>query len=342
LQNPWVISGFVGILLLLALSMFGFYELQLPHALQQRLHQLSHRQQGGTLAGVALMGLLSGLIVGPCLAPPLAGALLFISQHADPVLGGAALFAMSIGMGIPLLIIGTSAGTLLPKAGRWMENIKAFFGVMLLALAIWMLDRILPGWAILFMSGALLVMTAVYLGALNNLPIEATGWQKFWKGLGLLSLITGALMLIGSASGGQSILQPLHKLSLSPGTTAPQPALQFTYVNSLEELQSQLEQSNKPVMLDFYADWCTDCKNMEQTTFRDADVINTLQNFTLLKVDLTDNTDAHQTLLKSLRVFGPPSMLFFDENAKESAEHRLVGHVSAAQLNAHLADFQSR
>jgi len=294
LQNPWVISGFVGILLLLALSMFGFYELQLPHALQQRLHQLSHRQQGGTLAGVALMGLLSGLIVGPCLAPPLAGALLFISQHADPMLGGAALFA------------------------------------------------ILPGWAILFMSGALLVMTAVYLGALNNLPIEATGWQKFWKGLGLLSLITGALMLIGSASGGQSILQPLHKLSLSPGTTAPQPALQFTYVNSLEELQSQLQQSNKPVMLDFYADWCTDCKNMEQTTFRDAEVISTLQNFTLLKVDLTDNTDAHQTLLKSLRVFGPPSMLFFDENAEESAEHRLVGHVSAAQLNAHLADFQAR
>lgn len=342
LQNPWVISGFVGILILLALSMFGFYELQLPHGLQQRLHQLSHRQQGGTLAGVVLMGLLSGLIVGPCLAPPLAGALLFISQHADPVLGGAALFAMSIGMGIPLLIIGTSAGTLLPKAGRWMENIKAFFGVMLIALAIWMLDRILPGWAILFMSGALLVMTAVYLGALNNLPIEATGWQKFWKGLGLLSLITGALMLIGSASGGQSILQPLHKLSLSRGTTATQPGLQFTYVNSLEELQTQLEQSNQPVMLDFYADWCTDCKNMEQTTFRDAEVISTLQNFTLLKVDLTDNTDAHQALLKSLRVFGPPSMLFFDENAEESAEHRLVGHVSAAQLNAHLADFQAR
>lgn len=342
LQNPWVISSFVGILLLLALSMFGFYELQLPHGLQQRLHQLSHRQQGGTLIGVALMGLLSGLIVGPCLAPPLAGALLFISQHADPVLGGAALFAMSMGMGIPLLIIGTSAGTLLPKAGRWMENIKAFFGVMLIALAIWMLDRILPGWAILFMSGALLVITAVYLGALNSLPIEATGWQKFWKGLGLLSLISGALLLIGSASGGQSILQPLHKLSMSSNTTAAQPSLQYTYVNSLDELQTQLSQSNQPVMLDFYADWCTDCKSMEQTTFRDAQVVNTLQNFTLLKVDLTDNTAAHQALLKALRVFGPPSMLFYDKNAEESSSHRLVGHVSAAQLNAHLADFLSQ
>ncbi|ODN68166.1 protein-disulfide reductase DsbD [Methylophaga muralis] len=339
LQNPWVISSFVGILLLLSLSMFGFFELQLPHGLQQRLHQLSHRQQGGTLIGVALMGLLSGLIVGPCLAPPLAGALLFISQHADPVLGGAALFAMSIGMGIPLLIIGTSAGTLLPKAGRWMENIKAFFGVMLIALAIWMLDRILPGWTILFMSGALLIISAVYLGALNNLPIEATGWQKLWKGLGLLSLISGALMLIGSASGGNSILQPLHKLSIGNANSTTTPQLQFAYVNSIEELESALRVSNQPVMLDFYADWCTDCKAMEQTTFRDPQVVSTLQNFTLLKVDLTDNTAAHQALLKALRVFGPPSMLFYDKNAEESASHRLVGHVSAAQLNTHLADF---
>lgn len=343
LQNPWVISSFVSILLLLAFSMFGFYELQLPHGLQQRLHQLSHHQRGGTLIGVALMGLLSGLIVGPCLAPPLAGALLFISQHADPVLGGAALFAMSIGMGIPLLIIGTSAGTLLPKAGRWMENIKAFFGVMLIALAIWMLDRILPGWATLFMSGVLLIISASYLGALTNLPIEASGWQKLWKGLGLVSLICGALLLIGSASGGHSLLRPLHNLSLaSSSTTAPQPSLQFTYVNSLDELQTELTRSNQPVMLDFYADWCTDCKTMEQTTFRNAQVVNTLQDFTLLKVDLTDNTTAHQALLKALRVFGPPSMLFFDKNAEESATHRLVGHVSASQLNAHLADFLSQ
>ena len=340
LQNSWVISGFVGILILLSLSMFGFFELQLPHGLQQRLHQLSHRQQGGTLIGVALMGLLSGLIVGPCLAPPLAGALLFISQHADPVLGGAALFALSIGMGIPLLIIGTSAGKLLPKAGRWMENIKAFFGVMLLALAIWMLDRILPGWIILFLSGTLLIVSAVFLGAFSTLQIEATGWQKFWKGLGVLSLISGALMLIGSASGGQSVLQPLHQLSLSAaGNTTETPRLQYTPVNSLEALQAQLDNTKRPVMLDFYADWCTDCKSMEQTTFRDNQVVSTLQNFTLLKVDLTDNTDAHQALLKALRVFGPPSMLFYDANGEESAEHRLVGHVSATELNAHLADF---
>lgn len=224
---------------------------------------------------------------------------------------------MSIGMGIPLLIIGTSAGKLLPKAGRWMENIKAFFGVMLLALAIWMLDRILPGWIILFLSGALLIVSAVFLGAFSTLQIEATGWQKFWKGLGVLSLISGALMLIGSASGGQSVLQPLHQLSLSAaGNTTETPRLQYTPVNSLEALEAQLDNTTRPVMLDFYADWCTDCKNMEQTTFRDNQVVSTLQNFTLLKVDLTDNTDAHQALLKALRVFGPPSMLFMMQMVK--------------------------
>lgn len=339
LQNPWVISSFVVILLLLALSMFGFYQLQLPHALQQRLHQVSQRQQGGTLLGVALMGLLSGLIVGPCLAPPLAGALLFISQYADPLLGGAALFALSIGMGIPLLIIGTSAGTLLPKAGRWMENIKAFFGVMLLAVAIWMLDRIVSGGITLFLGGALLIISAIYLGALNNLSIEASGWQKLWKGVGLLSLISGAILLIGSASGGQSILQPLHKLAPSTQGINSQLSLSFSYINSIDELQQALARSEQPVFLDFYADWCTDCKTMEQTTFRDAQVINTLQQFTLLKVDLTDNTAAHQALLKSLRVFGPPSMLFFNQHGEESINHRLVGHVSATQLNRHLADF---
>lgn len=339
LQNPWVISSFVVILFLLALSMFGLYQLQLPHALQQRLHQISRRQQGGTFLGVALMGLLSGLIVGPCLAPPLAGALLFISQYADPVLGGAALFALSIGMGIPLLIIGTSAGTLLPKAGHWMESIKAFFGVMLLAVAIWMLDRIIPGEITLLLSGALLTISAVYLGVLNSLPSDASGWQKLWKGVGLLSLLSGVILLLGGASGGQSILQPLHKLTPSAQSGNSQPSLSFNYISSIDELQQALERSDRPVFLDFYADWCTDCKTMEQTTFRDAQVINTLQQFTLLKVDLTDNTAAHQALLKSLRVFGPPSMLFFDQHGEESTNHRLVGHVSAAQLNRHLADF---
>ncbi|MDH5591532.1 MAG: protein-disulfide reductase DsbD, partial [Gammaproteobacteria bacterium] len=205
LQNAWVIGSFSVLFVILALSMFGLFELQLPHALQHRLHQISHQQQGGSLAGSALMGLLSGLIVGPCLAPPLAGALIFIGQHGDPILGGSALFSLSIGMGLPLLIIGTSAGTLLPKAGDWMNNIRAIFGVLMLALAIWMLERIIPGWVSLLLWGGLLVVTAVYLGALNTLRVDANGWEKLWKGIGLILLIYGSLLIFGGASGSHNI-----------------------------------------------------------------------------------------------------------------------------------------
>lgn len=337
LQNIWVIGFFSLILLALALSMFGFYELQLPHGLQQRLHQIGQQQRGGKFVGVALMGLLSGLIVGPCLAPPLAGALLFISQHADPVLGGAALFAMSIGMGIPLLIIGTSAGTLLPRAGNWMENIKAVFGVLLVALAIWMMSRVLPPSVTLALWASLLIICAVYLGALETLSIEANGWQKLWKGLGLLGLTFGVLLMIGAASGGQQLWQPLKHLTIGSANTVSEKSLQFTLINSPAELQQALEASSKPVMLDFYADWCSDCKTMEQTTFKDPAVLAALDNFTLLKVDLTDNTPAQQAILKQLKVFGPPTMVFYAADGQEYPNQRLIGHVSAAEMQAHLA-----
>lgn len=342
LQNIWVIGAFSLILLALALSMFGFYQLELPAFLQQRLHQISHRQRGGKFISVALMGLLSGLIVGPCLAPPLAAALLFISQHADPLLGGAALFAMSIGMGIPLLIIGTSAGSLLPRAGDWMENIKAVFGVLLVALAIWMLSRVIPPSLTLALWAGLLIICAVYLGALESLHIDATGWQKFWKGIGLLGLTFGVLLLIGAASGGQQLWQPLKHLQLSGNSTPAAQSLDFTLVNSPAELQQALAASSKPVMLDFYADWCSDCKTMEQTTFKDPAVVAALANFTLLKVDLTDNTPDQQAILKQLKVFGPPTMVFFNASGEEYNQQRLIGHVSANEMQAHLARLASR
>jgi thiol:disulfide interchange protein DsbD len=338
-QNPWVIGSFSLLFVLLALSMFGLYELQLPHGLQHRLHQLTHRQQGGSFIGVAVMGLLSALIVGPCLAPPLAAALIFIGQHADPFLGGAALFALSLGMGIPLLIVGTSAGSLLPRAGDWMNTIKAIFGVLLLGLAIWMLERIIPGWLTLMLWGTLLIVCAVYLGALNQLQIDSTGWSKLYKGLGLILLIYGALLMIGGASGSQNLLQPLQLLAAGQSQTdSAEPArLQFSRVDNLEQLQSRLAESSQPVMLDFYADWCTDCKTMERTTFRDPAVIAALDDFLLLKLDMTDNTEAHQQVLQKLQVFGPPTMLFYNADGTELRDYRLVGHIKADAMLAHLA-----
>ena len=338
-QNPWVIYSFSSLFVILALSMFGLYELQLPHALQHRLHQMSHRQQGGSLIGVGLMGLLSGLIVGPCLAPPLAGALIFIGQHADPVLGGAALFALSIGMGIPLLIIGTSAGTLLPRAGNWMTTIKIIFGVLLLGLAIWMLERVIPGWLTLILWGGLFVVCAVYLGALNTLQIDASGWSKLFKGFGLIALIYGALLIIGGASGSTNVLQPLETIASSAANDSDShQGLRFTQIQNLEELNAQVASSQRPVMLDFYADWCTDCKTMERTTFRDPDVVIAFEDYLLLQLDMTDNTSAHQALMKELKVFGPPTMIFYDATGNELREHRLIGHISADDLLQHLSN----
>ncbi len=337
-QNPWVIVSFSGLFVVLSLSMFGLYELQLPHAVQHRLHRISHKQQSGSLIGVAIMGLLSGLIVGPCLAPPLAGALIFLGQHADPFLGGMALFALSIGMGIPLLIIGTSAGKLLPRAGDWMNVIKAIFGVLLIGLAIWMLERILPGWITLFLWGSLLVISAIYMGALNSLAIDANGTEKLFKGAGLILMLYGALLIVGSASGSHNVWQPLQAVNLTKGQLPSQvTGLKFTQIDNLQQLETQLATTNQPVMLDFYADWCTDCKTMEQTTFRDPDVVAAMDNYILLQLDMTDNTQAHQDLLKALQVFGPPTMLFYDNTGEELRQQRLVGHIKPQQMLTHLS-----
>ena len=336
-QDPWIIGSFSALFVVLSLSMFGLFELQLPQALQHRLHQISHQQQGGNMVGAGLMGLLSGLIVGPCLAPPLAAALIFIGQHGDPILGGSALFALSMGMGLPLIIIGTSAGALLPKAGAWMDTIKSVFGVLMLALAIWMLERIIPGWIGLFLWAGLLIVTAVYLGALNTLSIDSNGWEKLWKGLGLILLIYGGLLMLGGASGSHNVWQPLQQLSVSSAsTTKSSTGVKFVKVNNLQELQQQLDQTSSPVMLDFYADWCTDCKRMEVTTFQNANVISSLSNIKTLQLDMTDNADEHKDLLKHLGIFGPPALLFFDANGQEYSKHRVIGHINAVDLVNHL------
>jgi thiol:disulfide interchange protein DsbD len=267
----------------------------------------------------------------------LAGALIFIGQQGDPVLGGVALFMLSMGMGLPLLIIGTSAGSLLPKAGDWMNTIKAIFGILMLGLAIWMLERIIPGWVSLLLWGALLIVSAVYLGALNMLAIDANGWEKLRKGLGLILLIYGGLLIIGAASGSHNVWQPLQAIAKSDqNNTQDDHGLAFIQVQNLAELEQLLAQSKQPAMLDFYADWCVDCKKMEATTFQDAGVAAALTGTTLIQVDITNYTEEQRALLKHFGLFGPPTLLFFDASGKEYPQYRLIGGTSASELLDHL------
>ncbi len=339
-QNPWVLGSFAAVFVLLSLSMFGFYDLQMPAALQSKLTNVSNRQKGGSLTGVAVMGFLSALIVGPCVAAPLAGALIYISQTGDAVLGGIALFALSLGMGTPLIAIGTSAGKLLPKAGGWMDAIKAVFGVALLAVAIWMLERILPVAVIMLMWAVLLIVSAIYMKALEPLPADGSGWRKLWKGLGLVMLIFGVLQLIGVAAGSKDYMQPLKGLNLGGGgQTVSQQHLKFKRIKTIADLQRELDAARsqgKYVMLDFYADWCIYCKDFEKYVFTDPRVQQTLADVVLLQADVTANDEEDKALLKHVKVTAPPAILFFDKNGKEMYGYRLVGAMTADQFLSHL------
>lgn len=339
-QNPWVLISFAIVFVALAFSMFGFYELQMPAALQSKLTEVSNRQKGGTLTGVAIMGFLSALIVGPCVAAPLAGALIYIGQTGDAVLGGIALFALSLGMGAPLIAIGTSAGKLLPRAGAWMDAIKAVFGVMLLAVAIWMLERILPVSVIMLLWAILLIVSAVYMKALEPVGTEGSGWQKLWKGIGIVLLIIGTFELIGAAAGGRDYLQPLKGLSMGgSGEAASQQHLRFTRIKTVEDLDAELasaKSQGKMVMFDFYADWCIYCKDYEKYVFTDPRVQQALANVVLLQADVTDNDEKDKALLKAVKVTAPPAILFFDKQSTEIPGYRVVGKMSADEFLSHL------
>lgn len=333
-QQPWILISFATLFVLLSLSMFGFYELQLPTSLQNRIANVSNRQQGGSLTGVAIMGVLSALIVGPCVAPPLAAGVLYISQTRDPLFGGLALFVLSLGMGAPLVVAGTAAGKLLPRAGAWMDAVKAVFGVSFLALAIWMLSRILdPVWTML-MIGALAVASGIYLGALERLPDGASGWRTLWKALGVMLLIAGAAQLIGAFAGSADPLQPLK--GLGGGAAARSEHLPFRTIKSVEDLERSLGEG-KPVMLDFYADWCVACKEMEKFTFTRPQVHAALEGYTLLKADVTANDATDQALLKHFTLFGPPATIFFGADGKEKRGQRLIGFEAADKFAARVA-----
>jgi len=329
-QKPWILWSFAIVFVLLSLSMFGFYELQLPSRFQSKIADFSNRQQGGSLIGVAIMGLLSALIVGPCVAPPLAAAVLYISQTRDPVFGGLALFVLSLGMGAPLVVFGTAAGRLLPRAGAWMDAVKAVFGVLFLGLAIWMLARVLDAFWIMLMTGALAIASAVYLGALERLPEGASGWRRLWKALGIVLLVAGAAEILGAAAGGRDVTQPLAGI-VAGGGKSDSSALAFRTIKSVDDLDRALAEAKaakQPVMLDFYADWCVSCKEMEKFTFSQPDVHKALAGFVLLKADVTANDDADQALLKRFSLFGPPATIFFSDGAERRAL-RLIGFEKA-------------
>ncbi len=324
LQNAWVLGAFALVFVALAFSMFGFYDLQLPGFIHHRLHGAHATLKGGRVASVAAMGVLSAVIVSPCVAAPLAGALLYISQTRDVLLGGSALFVMALGMGIPLVVVGVSEGALLPKAGPWMEGVRRFFGVLLLGVALYIASPVLPIVVQMFAWAALFIGSGVFLRALDALPAHASGWWRVWKGVGVISLVIGVAMLVGALAGSRDPLRPLAGVL---GEAQPEvPATPFTRVVSLADLDERLEGAGRPAMLDFYADWCVSCKEMERFTFSDPRVRREMEGMLLVQVDVTKNSDADKALLKRFSLFGPPGIIFFDAQGREIPGLRVIGY----------------
>lgn len=340
LQTPWILTLFAILLAVLALAMFDAFTFQMPSGIQARLAERSSRIPGGRYTGALLMGALSALIVGPCVAAPLAGALLYISQTGDVVLGGAALFAMAWGMGVPLLIVGASSGALLPKAGPWMDGVKRLFGMLLLATAWWMLIPVVPTWVQMTGWAFLAIVGAVMLRAFDALPAGAGSARMFGKGIGLLLALAAAAWLIGAASGGRDVLQPLsHFASGGPaasGAATHAGELQFKGVRNNAELDALLAASTQPVMLDFYADWCVSCREMERFTFTDPGVAQRMAGMLLVQADVTANNADDRALLKRFRLFGPPGIMFFEPGGKELPDARVVGFQDAKRFTESL------
>jgi len=328
LQNPWVLSAFALIFVWLALSMFGFHDIQLPGFLHHRLSAAHHKLEGGQIASVAAMGALSAVVMSPCVAAPLAGALLYISQTRDVVMGGSALFVMALGMGVPLVAVGVSEGALLPKSGPWMKTVKKFFGTLLLGVAIWIVSPVLSAMVQMLAWAALLIVSAMFLRAIDPLPADASGYARLWKGCGLIALVAGVALVIGALAGSRDPLQPLAGLRAAAGDGAVV-ATRFERVRTLAELDDRLKTAGRTVMLDFYADWCVSCKEMERYTFSDPQVQAKFAGMLLLQADVTANNADDKALLKRFRLFGPPGIIFFDRSGREIEGLRVVGYQPA-------------
>ncbi|QEL57829.1 protein-disulfide reductase DsbD [Chromobacterium paludis] len=335
LQQPAVVLTASAMMVVFALSMFDLFTIQLPSALQSRLAETSNKLSGGKAVTVFLMGALSALIVGPCVAPPLALALGYIGSTGDAVLGGAALYAMALGLGLPLIAIGTFGGHVLPRAGNWMKVVKSGFGVLMLGLAIWMATPFLPAALVMLLWAALLIGSAVFLGAFDSLAAGSKASARLGKALGLLLFLLGGAQLVGLLSGADNPRYPLKLIAASGAAGAAQPS--FQPVDSINELDAKLAEakaSGKPLLLDFYADWCIACKEMEAEVFPQAEVAAKMGQFTLLRADVTANSAAHQTLLKRFGLFGPPGIILFGADGKEA--QRIVGYTPAAAFASQL------
>ncbi|MES5325886.1 protein-disulfide reductase DsbD [Alcaligenes phenolicus] len=333
LQNPWVLGLFALILVVLALSMLDVFTVQAPAALQNRLNETMNRLPGGQMGGVFLMGMLSALIVGPCVAAPLAGVLLFISQTGDVVLGGSALFALAWGSGVLLLIVGAGSGSVLPKAGAWMESVKTAFGVLLLATAWWMVSPLMSGTIAVFGWVVLALWAAALLGAFGRGTAPRTPWSALRQGVGMMLAVWTVMMMISIALGRPSVIRPLEGLKSSGTVAAAQSKVEFQRVLTLQELEERLAKTTRPVMLDFYADWCVSCIEMENFTFSDPAVAQRMAQFDLLQVDVTANTPEDRELLKHFRLFGPPGIMFFDSKGKQLEQLRVIGFQDASRFS---------
>lgn len=342
-QNPWVITTFSAIFVLLALSTFGLFRIQIPITWQTKLTMRSNLQKGGTFAGVGIMGFLSALIVGPCVAPPLAGALIAIGTTSDPIRGGLALFSLSLGMGTPLIAVGTSAGRWLPKTGPWMEITKNIFGVLLLVVAIYLLGRVIPNWVSMFLWAVLLIMIGTYLGALDRLESSDGGWRRFRKGVGIIAMVHGITLMVGASLEYGLVPSKGFVTGGDPEVHAPL----FERIKTHQELEAKLaasgvrdstrnDRGNRLIMLDYYADWCATCKEMERRTFSDPGVRRVLADMVLLQADVTDNDKQDQAMLRAFGLYGPPAILFFGPDGKEYSAYRVQGFMNAEEFREHV------
>ena len=342
-QSPWILIPFAVLFVALAFSMFGFYAIQMPASVQSWLSNFSNKQEGGSIHGAIFMGAASALIIGPCAGPVIIGALAYVAAESDPVIGFLAMFILGNGLGLPLLAVGTLGGHVLPKAGTWMDTVKAGAGAVLLAIAILFLERIsfISSTFIMMLWATYFIVIGVYLGALDPIKEGISGWFKFWKGIGVVFIIYGVIVMLGGVTGARNFNDPMHGSSLisGNGSAVEKQHLVFKRIKTDQDLKNEIaaaKAAGKYIMLDFYADWCTYCKKFEDYVFTNTEVQALLKDFVLLQADVTANDDADQALNKYTSVQAPPAILFFNKNGVEIRNYRIVGDMNADNFIQHV------